>query len=306
MQTAKKTFRLPAHLSPGDAVGIVAPASPFDRPTFERGATAIEAMGYRPVFSEGLFSRHGYLAGSDRHRAQQFSRVFCDPQIKAVLCARGGFGSLRILPHLDYERIGRHTKIFIGFSDLTALLAALGRHAGLAAFHGPTVIGLADAARETLDSLAETLRLGIPGEIRPREGAVIRGGRASGPLVGGNLTTLCHLLGTPFSPEYRGAILLLEDRGEKPYRIDRKLAHMRLAGCFDGLAGVVLGEFVDCGDTDAIHCLVDDAVDDPAIPILAGLAVGHGGINLTVPMGFPAVLETEPRRLRFAAADPGI
>jgi muramoyltetrapeptide carboxypeptidase len=212
---------------------------------------------------------------------------------------------MRILPFVDFGRISRHPKIFVGFSDLTALLAALGTCAGIVAFHGPTLTCLADSSPETRHSFAQALRSGAPEEIRLPSAVVIRGGKGAGPLVGGNLSILCHLLGTPFSPEYRGAILLLEDRGEKTYRIDRMLAHLKLAGCFDHLAGLIIGDFADCGDTDALFRMVADAVGDRRIPIMAGLDVGHGETNLTLPLGCPAILETDPGRLRFPAGGRG-
>jgi len=218
-----------------------------------------------------------------------------------VLCARGGFGSLRTLNMVDFDAIGRHPKIFIGFSDITALLAALGKYAAMVTYHGPTLTCLAEASRESRDHLAGTLASAVPREVRGVGGPVLRGGQASGVLVGGNLTTLCHLLGTPFSPDYAGNILLLEDRGEAPYRIDRMLTQMRLAGCLEAVSGVVLGSFEGCGQAADIHRIVTDAFGADGIPILAGMPIGHGRCNLTVALGLAARLDTDVGTLSFSA-----
>jgi muramoyltetrapeptide carboxypeptidase len=297
----KNGLRPPPGLQPGDKLGIAAPASPFDRRAFEKGVSILSDMGYRPVWTEDLFARRGYLAGSDTGRARTLERLFIDPEIKAIICARGGYGSLRMLSLIDFEKVGRHPKIFVGFSDISALLAALGKFCSMVTFHGPTLTSLAGAAKITRESLAAAMVSTAPLEVEIPDAVVINPGRASGPLVGGNLTTLSHLLGTPFSPDYRGAILLLEDRGEAPYRIDRMLTQLRLAGCLDDLSGLVLGSFNDCGDVAEIHRVVREATEGRALPVLAGLPVGHGRTNLTIPLGLEAVLDTESGGLRFKA-----
>lgn len=290
----------PPRLSRGAVVGIAAPASAFDREELERGCRALEALGFRPRLPEGLFSVRDGFAGDDAHRARLLERLFADPEIEAVLCARGGWGSLRILPLLDYAAIASRPKALVGFSDATALLAAVFARAGLVVFHGPMVCGLAEAARRTRTGLLEALCSGEPLSIRLLRRDVLRPGRAEGRLAGGNLTTLCHLVGTPFAPDFRGCLLFLEDRGEAAYRIDRMLTQMRLAGMLAGVRGVLLGSFRDCGPAEEIVRIVLQAFGDRRLPIVAGLPAGHGEPNRTLPLGTRARLDTFALRLTVA------
>jgi len=259
-------------------------------------------MGFKVRFSEGLFDSWGYLAGPDEHRAAAFNRLVADPQIDAIMCARGGYGSLRILPLLDYALVAEHPKAVIGFSDVTALLWALYSRCGLIGFHGPLVTTLADAAAADRGALwnavAGTGRL----RLRFETAAAIRPGRTRAPLVGGNLTTLCHLLGTPYAPAFREHIVFLEDRGEAPYRLDRMLTQMKMAGCFDGMRGLVLGSFKDCGAREEVWRVVTEVFGDAQWPILAGVDAGHSGPNVTIPLGVEAALDAEGRTLVFKRA----
>ncbi len=290
----------PPRLARGAVVGIAAPASAFDRAELASGLRALEALGFRPRLPEGLFSVHGGFAGDDAHRARLLERLFADPEVEAVLCARGGWGSLRILPLLDYAAIAARPKALVGFSDATALLAAVSARAGLVVFHGPMAAGLGGAARQTRTGLVQALCSGEPVSIRLRRREVLRPGRAEGRLAGGNLTTLCHLIGTPFAPDFRGRILFLEERGEAPYRIDRMLTQMRLAGLLAGVRGVVLGSFGDCGPLEEIGRIVAQAFGERRLPIVAGLPAGHGEPNRTLPFGTRALLDTSALRLSVA------
>ena len=237
----------PRRLKAGDVVGIAAPASPFDRAAFDQGLARLAAMGLKVRLAEEIYAQSGYLAGPDRQRAEQINRFSKDPEVAAVICARGGYGSMRILPWIDFAAAKENPKIFLGFSDATALLSALWQRSRLICFHGPTVTTLGTANPATLGRVrAYLMKTGAAG-LRPRSVAVIQPGRAEGFLVGGNLTTLCHLTGTPFAPDFKDCILLLEDTGEAPYRIDRMLSQMRLAGAFAGLRGLALGTFKGCG-----------------------------------------------------------
>ena len=240
-------IRIPARIKSGDTIGIVAPAGPFDRQTFLRGTRIIEDMGFNVFIPPGLFEKKRYLAGSDNHRVQFVNQLFADTSIDAIICARGGYGSMRILPMLDYDTIQNNPKVFIGFSDITILLSVLVSRCNLVTFHGPVVTSLADASEETKSSLFSNLTSDSNLEIKLSGGKTIIPGVAAGEVCGGNLTMLCHLVGTPFAPEFDNKILFLEDRGEAPYRIDRMLVHMALAGCFKGLSGIILGTFEECG-----------------------------------------------------------
>lgn len=301
-RASRRRIVRPPRLARGSRIGIVAPASAFDREELRRGCRVLEAMGFRVDLPAGLFSVQGAFAGEDAHRAGLLEQLFRDPEIEAVLCARGGWGSLRILPLLDYEAIARHPKALIGFSDATALLSAVAARTGLVVFHGPMAAGLGEAGRRTRAGLRRALCSGEPLSIRFRRRDVLRPGCAAGRLAGGNLTTLCHLIGTPFAPSFENAILFLEDRGEAPYRIDRMLTQMRLAGLLSRVRGVVLGSFRDCGPPEEIGRIVLEALGDRRLPVAAGLAAGHGEPNLTLPLGARATLDTEALRLEV---EPG-
>jgi len=292
----------PKRLKPGDRIGVVAASSPFDRQTFEQGIARIEAMGFSTVLAEGLYDQDGYLAGSDERRADQLHRLFEDPAVDGIVCARGGYGSLRILALLDFGIIRRNPKAFVGFSDASVLLANFYQRSGLACFHGPMVTALATAETETVSALFSALT--GPDKIRRRseDGETIRPGTAVGPVCGGNLTVLCHMLGTPFAPKFAGHILFLEDIGEAPYRIDRMLTQMRLAGVLRGVRAVVLGNFKDCGKPADIGRIVKQAFSEEKIPILAGVAAGHGKCNLTLPIGPMAKLDADNGLLEYQEA----
>ena len=299
MSYNRESLVLPPPIRQGDTIGIVAPASPFDEDTFYQGIAILESMGFHLFIPDDLFLRKGYLAGTDKHRAHLINRFFSQKEIKAILCARGGFGSVRVLSSLDYRIIHKNPKIFVGFSDISALLSVLYAKCNLMCFHGPTVTGLARATKETKKSLFLSLTTHPKGEVKLKNGFTVKGGSASGPVVGGNLTTLCHLVGTPYTPNFNGKILMIEDKGEAVYRIDRMLSQMKLAGCFDGIKGLLLGSFEDCGKLDEIYEVISETFRHTDIPILAGLDVGHGKTNITVPMGLTATLEADRQRLTF-------
>jgi muramoyltetrapeptide carboxypeptidase len=203
---------------------------------------------------------------------------------------------------LDFTSIKQNPKIFVGFSDVSALLSAFYAKCGFVTFHGPVVSMLGDAARETRERLFSVITSDLRYEIKTEKGVGIRPGSASGPVAGGNLTTLCHLIGTEFEPDFRGHILFLEDRGEAIYRIDRMLTQMKLAGCLNGIAGIALGSFEDCGPINEIIGVVENVFKDFHIPILSGFNIGHGRNNITVPLGLNATLDTDKRSLLFHTA----
>jgi muramoyltetrapeptide carboxypeptidase len=293
---------LPRRLRPGSLIGVTAPASPFAPDVFERGVRALREMGFEVRYSEDLFDSCGYLAGPDDQRAAAFNRLVADPEIDAIMCARGGYGSLRILPLLDYARVAEHPKAVIGFSDVTALLWALYSRCGLIGFHGPLVTTLADAAPADRSALWNAVASEGHLRLHFESAAVIRSGRACAPVAGGNLTTLCHLLGTPYAPAFRDHIVFLEDRGEAPYRLDRMLTQMKMAGCFDGMQGLVLGSFKDCGAREEVWDIVAEMFADAEWPILAEVDAGHSEPNVTIPLGVEAALDAEGRTLVFERA----
>jgi muramoyltetrapeptide carboxypeptidase len=290
----------PPRLKPGDTIGIVSPAGPFDLDLFMQGLSALQSMGFHTRVPDEAYQKTGYLAGSDAQRARSVNQLFKQPDVQAIVCARGGFGCLRMLPLVDFDIISAHPKVFVGFSDITALLAAITRRSKLVTFHGPMVTPLAKAPAMTRRSLSAAITSDTPLKIAPAAGVALQDGRATGPVIGGNLATLCHLLGTPFEAKFENQILLLEDCGEAPYRIDRMLSQMKLAGSFKGIAGLILGSFKDCGNLDEIYRIFQDHFQDTNIPILAGFEVGHGRQNMTIPVGMAATLDTDQQLLSFA------
>jgi muramoyltetrapeptide carboxypeptidase len=290
---------LPAPLIPGDTIGIAAPASPFNMRDFYLGADVLKSMGFRTVISGNIFKIKGYLAGSDEHRAGLVNKLFADSNIKGIICARGGFGSVRTLSLLDFETIRKNPKVFAGFSDISVLLWALYVKCGLVTFHSPLVTTLRHAGQKTKEAFFSAISSEKRLEIKPEKGTVLKKGAAWGTVSGGNLSSLCHLVGTPFQPCFTGHILILEDRGEPAYKIDRMLMQMKLARCFDGLAGLVLGSFEDCGRTGDIFRIVKNIFRNESFPILAGFDVGHGQRNITIPMGLDASLDADRQALVF-------
>ena len=299
MQIKKKKSIKPRCLMPGDTVGIVAPAGPFDMKKFMKGKAVLESMGFRTFFDEGIFQKHGFFAGSDVKRAEQVNRLFSDPAVQAVVCARGGYGSMRILPFLDFKIIQNNPKIFVGFSDISVLLFVLHTRCSLVTFHGPVVTTLANTAEQIISAMLRVLTSNKHLELKPEKGIVIQPGVSSGFVAGGNLTTLCHLVGTPYPPHFDGKILFLEDRGEAPYRIDRMLTQMKLAGCFEGIKGLFLGSFDACGTLDDIFRIVQEVFRDVNIPILSGFEIGHASVNITIPIGLRATLDADRQILTF-------
>jgi muramoyltetrapeptide carboxypeptidase len=263
-------------------------------------------MDFNLLILEDVFDHDGYLAGTDRQRANRLNRMFSDPRIDGLLCARGGYGAMRILPLLDADAIAGHPKVFVGFSDITALLSFLTERCRMVAFHGPTVTTLGKGDLSTRERFFSALTQPNPFQLRATAKQVIQAGSADGRFLCGNLTLFCHLVGTPFQPDFNGSILMLEDSGEALYRIDRMLTHMRLAGCLAGLAGLALGCFTDCGSVDAIHRLVADRLGDLDIPILAGFDVGHDAVNMTLPVGLNGHLDTADGTLSFTAPALGL
>jgi muramoyltetrapeptide carboxypeptidase len=292
---------LPRRLRPGDAVRIVAPAGPVRPVDLRIGAAVLRSLDLRVSLSEFPPDRSGYLAGSDADRAEALNNAFRDPGIRAVFCARGGYGTPRILPRLDLDALRRDPKPVVGFSDITALLAALNRRVGLVAFHGPVIRTLSGDPDDRRRIERLLFSDAIP-EIGGGGIRVLRPGTARGPVAGGNLSVLCGLAGTPFFPSLRGAILFLEEVGEPLYKIDRMLTQLRLSGALDAVAGLALGRFEDCGPPGDVDGLVLDRLERRDVPVLAGLPAGHGAANHPFPLGLSATLETGPRRLRFSTA----
>ena len=286
---------LPPPLRPGDLVAVAAPAGAVSKRALLRGIDHLAGSGFRVVYREDIFAREGYLAGSDSRRAGELNGWMADPDVKALLMARGGYGSSRLFGLLDPRPLRRRPKIIVGYSDITALLLFLGQEGQAAVFHGPFV---SDPPRD-LDRLLRTLR-GSSRTLSFTGLRTLRPGRARAPLTGGNLSLLCHSLGTPFEVETRGRILFLEEVNEPLYRIDRMLRQLVLAGKFRALRGLVAGRFTGCGSPRSrIDRLLLEAVGERAVPVAAGFPSGHGAGNRTFPLGVPSVLDSSTGQISF-------
>jgi muramoyltetrapeptide carboxypeptidase len=290
----------PAPLHPKDTLGIVAPAGPYDPKRFNEGIEVIRSLGFEVVIPENLRERNGFLAGSDDHRAAIINNMFRDSDIQGLICARGGYGSMRILDLIDYDLIRDNPKVLIGYSDISALIASIWQRCRLVTFHGPVVTSLGKASRQTKDAFVKAISSSEEIEVKAGSPVIIRGGKCSGIVGGGNLATLCHLLGTSHVPDFSGHILVLEDTDEPPYKVDRMLFQMKTAGFFKDVAGVILGSFENCGDTQGIYAIVERIFQDRDIPILAGFDIGHGPVNITIPMGLKAEMITDSGIFRYS------
>lgn len=312
----------PPRLEPGDTIGVAAPASPPPDPrNIDRGAAALEALGFKVKLAPHVRKRWGYLAGSDRERAADLMELFADRSVKAILCVRGGYGAARLLPLLDFDFIRAHPKIFVGYSDITSLHCALLRRANLVSFHGPMLnsdFAHARMPRFTRESFLRTL-CGVDGSGRRWRGDIAEGytgrtvavwhpGVARGQLVGGNLTLLCATVGTPWQPPLRGRILFFEDVNEKPYGVDRMLTHLLNAGLLQQVAGIAVGINKNCRDPKAARVkeyrqTVEDVIRERllplGVPLVVGLPFGHLPLNATLPVGAEVELDADRGQLRL-------
>lgn len=289
----------PSRLQKGDKIGIIAPAGPVISAELQPSIDLLQEYGYRISTSPNIYAQSDYLAGNDDKRLSDIQIMFEDREIKAILCARGGYGSIRLLDKISYNLIARNPKIVIGYSDITALLLAIFKNTGLITFHGPLARELAGKERRFLDSLLRAISSVEPLTLRFPEGKCYRGGIAEGILLGGNLSLICGLMGTPYFPRLEGAILFIEERGEPLYRIDRMLTQLRISGHFANLGALIFGGFEDCGDNQAVEKLLVDITSDFRFPVCGGIPIGHGDANITLPVGLNARLDTEAMYLSF-------
>lgn len=292
----------PRALRKGDTLGLVSPAGRvYDEQVYVDMERSLDEMGYRFRYGEHAKNAYGYLAGTDIERAEDLNRFFSDPEIDGILCIRGGWGCNRILPHVDFDTISRNPKFFGGFSDITALHLSIFSQTGLTTFHGPN--GTSDWTPFTRRSF-QRMAMGIEtrGPLPPENFNVtslqtLKSGRAVGRLIGGNLSLVCSLIGTPYFPDLTGAILFVEDIGEDVYRIDRMFSQLALSGQLDRLAGFVFGTCMDCRATGraslSLQQVLLDYLSDRAYPACFGLPFGHVSDNMTLPVGVQAELNAD-------------
>jgi muramoyltetrapeptide carboxypeptidase len=302
--------RAPSALRAGDLVALVA-TSGWVRP--DRAAAAAEVLtgwGLRVRVGANALRRHFYLAGTDEERLADLNAAFADPEVRGVLCLRGGYGAQRIVDGLDLDAVRADPKLFLGFSDITALHVALWCEAGLPTVHGPTA-GVLDRGPDTPTArdLRRALMTGDPVVLVPDEkeetAAVRVAGRAEGVLLGGNLTMLATTVGTRHRLDLTGAILMIEAVDEEPYRVDRSLVQLKRAGWLDGVAGVAVGQFTGCvddGPTPTVQQVLAEQLGSLGVPVLGGLPFGHGAEQTALGLGVPAVLDAEAGTLTAGPA----
>ncbi|SEG13230.1 muramoyltetrapeptide carboxypeptidase [Thermomonospora echinospora] len=288
-------------LAPGDLVTVIAPSGPVGAAALRRGVAILEGWGLRVRVAPHTEAASGYLAGPDTARAADFTEAWTDPEVRGVLCARGGYGAQRMLDLIDWERVREAgPKIFLGSSDVTALHGALARHLGLVTYFGPMPAGLAlSRDRATAEALHRALFTGTDALTAPK-GEALFPGIARGRLHGGTITLLATSLGAQEgAPPAGDRVVFLEDVTESPYRLDRSLTQLLRAGWFAGVTGVVLGSFVDCGPEEELRAMLRDRLGPLDVPVLWGFPAGHGPTQLTLPFGMWAELSADTATLRF-------
>lgn len=303
-------------LRAGDTIALINPSNAvYERAPYVRAAETLQALGFQVREAPNLRARHGQFGGTDAQRAADVTTMFADPTVHGLLALTGGSGGTRMMPLVDYELVRRHPKFFGGYSDLTALLNAIHARTGLVTFHSP--VGMSDWNTFSIDSLRALVVQGEAATLRnaldqvdalgvcTERTTTLRGGRSSGPLIGGNLAVLAAMIGSKFLPSFDGAILFLEDTNEYIYRVDRMLSTLRNAGVFDRLAGVVLGGFTGCGPSeDKYGTLTLDEVWDAYfmplnVPVYSGAMFGHIKRKLTLPVGLPVEMDADAGTLRL-------
>ena len=312
---ARDARLLPMPLNPGDTVALVSPSSPVDDPfSLQLAQETMQALGLQVKPGKFFAQRYGHLAGTDAERAHDLNSAFADPAVKAIVCVRGGAGAARLLPLLDYNVIRRYPKALLGYSDITALHCAIQAKTGLITFHGPIGSGSwnafnADQFRRVffqreLMEYRNTTERGDELVQREHRTRTLTGGKAHGQLIGGNLSVLVALAGTPYMPDLRGKILFLEDIGEQPYRVDRMFSTLKLMGALEQIAGFIFGECTDCHPSDGYGSLtltqiLDDYIKPLKIPAYAGAMIGHIRQQFIVPIGGEVEMDADAGTLRL-------
>lgn len=314
--TSPRASPKPPRLKPGDAVGLVCPAAPaYSRETVQVTVESLAALGLKAKFAPHFYDRYGYLAGRDADRAADLNAMFADSSVKMVMAMHGGWGCARLLPLLDYDTIRRNPKLLIGYSDITALLLGIYAKTGLTTIHGPE--GAATWNAYTVDWFrrvlmdGEAVTFGNPTKtddtLAPTKDRIwtLRPGTARGQLVGGNLTVLCHLVGSPYLPDWRGKLLFVEDVGEDVYSVDRMLTHLKLAGILGQVAGFVFGKCTKCepGSGGYGSLTLEDVLTEHIaplnVPAYAGAMIGHIADKFTVPIGINAEINAGAGTIRL-------
>ncbi|MBQ6710796.1 MAG: LD-carboxypeptidase [Clostridia bacterium] len=283
----------PKSLQPGDRLAVLCGSSPTSK-TSDELMQAVRDMGLEPVLYPSATAKHGFLSGVDAIRAADINAAFADPSIKGIVCTRGGYGFHRILPLLDWKTIKKNPKIFGGYSDVTAMLNALNQICGMESYHMPMVGAWGDGLDEYSAPFVKSMLFGEPVEYVNPEGSPITTlvpGKAKGRLCGGNLSLLAASLGTPYEIDTKGKILFIEEIGERPYKVDGMLTHLRNAGKFDDAAGIILGGFTNCADKEGVigglslEDIYGELIVPAGKPTISGVVCGHCSPTMSLPMG---------------------
>ncbi len=297
-------------LSPGDTIGIAAPAGQiYDISRFESGLKILHDMGFSVKYPRNLWPGNGYLADTDENRTMEFNRLWGEPEVKAILALRGGYGCLRMVKGIDLQHILRNPKLFIGFSDLTVLHNHITTKTGLVTLHGPVLTSLTDCSKDSLERFYHCLTGNWDHNITPEKIEILRGGEETqGILAGGNLSTLVTTLGTIFDCDWKGKIVVLEDTNEPLYRIDRMLTQLFYAGKFQDVKGILLGDFSHASHLDGIDRLRHHEViwnrmleltDHQQTVVWGNFPTGHCPNNITLPIGTTTLLDSRKPQLCF-------
>lgn len=303
----------PPALRPGDTVGVVAPASNIQRADLEAGCAALQRAGYRPFYVESILEQDLYFAGSVGRRARELEEMFVREDVRAIVCARGGYGANYLLPRLDLEEIRAHPKIFVGYSDITSLLTWFADASGLVTFHGP-MVAKDWAHNDGVDLFSWNAALSGTAPWDVALGTGVRGladGEAEGVLYGGCLSLLVASLGTPYQIKTAGTILFLEDVAAKPFQIDRMLMQLKFAGHFKSVRGIIFGEMLDCLQSPAqsysLQEVVMRIIDDLGVPVAFGVRSGHvTSGNITLPFGIQARLAVHGEQVGIRILEPAV
>jgi muramoyltetrapeptide carboxypeptidase len=307
---------LPPRLKKGDLIGLVTPGSSVTEEQLNECILKLEEMGFRTTYMDSVLSEYGYFAGKDQERAHELMEMFSREDVDAIWCVRGGYGSIRILDLLDYNLIRKHPKVFIGYSDITALITAINQETGLVTFHGP--VGTSDFNRFSKKSMKKVLmdaespyKYPYKRDKGTRDNPeydryTLQGGQAEGILIGGNISVLDSIIGTRFEPDFKNKIVYLEDIGEKTYRVDKMVFHLLSGTNLKSAAGIVMGVFEDCNVNEEPTLSLKQALDDLllplGIPVTYGLSFGHIKRMLTIPTGIRAAMDADKSSFQLLEA----
>ncbi len=304
----------PGKLNEGDTLGLIAPGSFISKEELDESVANLEGLGFKVKFNKSILDKNGYLAGTDSVRANDINTMFADKEVKGIICARGGYGCNRLLPFIDYDNIKNNPKVLCGYSDITSLISAIFTKTGLVSFHGPVGISTfndfsVQYFKDVLMKLEPNVVLRSADEENENsdyDRYTIRSGVAEGILVGGNLSIITSLLGTPYDMNYDNKIIYLEEVGEEPYRVDRMLTELILAGKFKHASGIAIGVFKNCeprrknasfSNSFSLKEVLFDRLFDLGIPVVYGLSFGHITNKFTLPTGVNARLDVAEQTL---------